>query len=114
MYVCIYLYIFMCGCACVNIAKKSRTVLKQQPQKTKELYLYIYVCVCISIYMYMCVCVHMYVQKAEDDIKAAATEDKGAVYIMRGGGLGSRPKKMYGERLGDGVEYHLMSPTPRC
>ena len=33
--------------------------------------------------------------------------------IKRGGGLGSRPKKMYGERLGDGVEYHLMSPTPR-
>jgi len=33
--------------------------------------------------------------------------------FVRGGGLGSRPKKMYGERLGDGVEYHLMSPTPR-
>ena len=32
---------------------------------------------------------------------------------LRGGGLGSRPKQMYGERLGDGVEYHLMSPTPR-
>jgi len=32
--------------------------------------------------------------------------------VGRGGGLGSRPKKMYGERLGDGVEYHLMSPTP--
>ena len=31
----------------------------------------------------------------------------------RGGGLGSRPKKMYGERLGDGVEYHLIRPTPR-
>ena len=31
----------------------------------------------------------------------------------RGGGLGSRPKKMYGERWGDGVKYHLMSPTPR-
>ena len=31
----------------------------------------------------------------------------------RGGGLGSRPQKMYGERLGDGVEYHLMKPTPR-
>jgi len=31
----------------------------------------------------------------------------------RGGGLGSRPKKMWGERLGDGVEYHLMKPTPR-
>ena len=33
--------------------------------------------------------------------------------VPRGGGLGSRPKKMYGERLGDEVEYHLMSPTPR-
>ena len=33
--------------------------------------------------------------------------------MTRGGGLGSRPKKMYGESLGDGVEYHLMSPTPR-
>ena len=33
--------------------------------------------------------------------------------VRRGGGLGSRPKKMYGERLGDGVEYHLMSPMPR-
>ena len=33
--------------------------------------------------------------------------------MWRGGGLGSRPKKMYGERLGDGVENHLMSPTPR-
>ena len=31
----------------------------------------------------------------------------------RGGGLGSRPKNMYGETLGDGVEYHLMKPTPR-
>jgi len=30
----------------------------------------------------------------------------------RGGGLGSRPKKIYGKRLGDGVE-NLMSPTPR-
>jgi len=34
-------------------------------------------------------------------------------FTWRGGGLGSRPKKMYGERLGDGVEYHLMKPTPR-
>ena len=34
--------------------------------------------------------------------------------LARGGGLGSRPKKMYGERLGDGVEYHLMKATPRC
>jgi len=38
---------------------------------------------------------------------------------LRGEGLGSRPKKIYGERLGDGVEYHLMSaahlpyPSPK-
>jgi len=38
---------------------------------------------------------------------------KWRVCTRRGGGLGSRPKKMYGKRLGDGVEYHLMSPTPR-
>jgi len=37
----------------------------------------------------------------------------GVHVVRRGGGLGSRPKKMYGERLGDGVEYHLMKPTPR-
>ena len=32
----------------------------------------------------------------------------------RGGGLGSRPKKMYGERLGDGVEYIFwgLDPSP--
>ena len=33
-------------------------------------------------------------------------------YEMRGGGLGSRPKKMCGERLGDGVEYHLWALRP--
>jgi len=33
--------------------------------------------------------------------------------LSRGGGLGSRPKNMYGETLGDVVEYHLMNPTPR-
>ena len=38
---------------------------------------------------------------------------KRTLNVMRGGGLGSSSKKMYGERLGDGVEYHLMSPTPR-
>ena len=37
------------------------------------------------------------------------------VGMVRGevGGWGRDPKKMYGERLGDGVEYHLMKPTPR-
>ena len=42
-----------------------------------------------------------------------AVKDAIVKVSLRGGGLGSRPKKMYGERLGDGVEYHLMKPTPR-
>jgi len=50
--------------------------------------------------IYICMCLHTHILSATD--------------MRRGGGLGSRPKKMYGERLGDGVEYHLMSPTPRC
>ena len=50
--------------------------------------------------IYICMCLHPHILSATD--------------MRRGGGLGSRPKKMYGERLGDGVEYHLMSPTPRC
>jgi len=36
-----------------------------------------------------------------------------SIVLWRGGGLGSRPKKMYRERLGDGVEYHFMKTTPR-
>ena len=53
------------------------------------------------MYIYMYIYIHIRVKP----IPPAAT--------LRGGGLGSRPKKMYGERLGDGVEYHLMNPTPR-
>ena len=33
--------------------------------------------------------------------------------MTRGGGLGSRPKKNVRGEIGDGVEYHLMKPTPR-
>jgi len=55
-----------------------------------------YVCVSNTCGFYMCV-----------------LRERRDVLGRRGGGLGSRPKKMYGERLGNGVEYHLMSPTPR-
>ena len=54
----------------------------------------------ISICMHMCVFVYPFIFLPFESAR-------------RGGGLGSRPKKMYGERLGDGVEYHLMKPTPR-
>jgi len=46
-------------------------------------------------------------------LAARGVSDVAYAPVKRGGGLGSRPKKMYGERLGNGVEYHLMSPTPR-
>ena len=36
--------------------------------------------------------------------RASLTERWGAVV---------ETQKMYGERLGDGVEYHSMKPTPR-
>jgi len=56
-------------------------------------------------------------REREESARMRARERKrerhGESVCVRRGGLGSRPKKIYGERLGDGVEYHLMSPTPR-
>ena len=63
------------------------------------------VCMYVGVYIYMYSCTYP-ASPAPADISAL-------VDMARGGGLGSRPKKMYGERLGDGVEYHLMKPTPR-
>ena len=61
-----------------------------------------YICVVIYVHIYI------YISILSNEMYMLSTD----VY-RRGGGLGSRPKKMYGERLGDGVEYHLMKPTPR-
>ena len=36
-----------------------------------------------------------------------------SAHNMERWGAGVETQKMYGERLGDGVEYHIMSPTPR-
>jgi len=58
-------------------------------------------------YIYICFSSYVYTSLLTCSARHTATR------IARGGGLGSRPKKMYVERLGDGVEYHLMSPTPR-
>jgi len=66
------------------------------------------VCVCVCVYarVLVRVCVYVYVYSYVHCPSHLSQR-------VRGGGLGSRPKKMYGDRLGDGVEYHLMSPTPR-
>jgi len=60
-------------------------------------------CICLSIVSRALSACH---------VNAVSWHLSPCLHQTRGGGLGSRPKKMYGERLGDGVEYHLMSPTP--
>ena len=68
-------------------------------------------CICICVYI-LHVCVHVYTPFVYAYMRTHPLYLCTRVYT-RGGGLGSRPKKMYEEYLGDGVEYHLMSPTPR-
>ena len=64
-----------------------------------------------------CIYIQLYTRIHTNYMDGTSYQFCGCIYLyprqMRGGGLGSRPKKMYGERLGDGVETHLMSPTPR-
>ena len=71
------------------------------------MYVHIFVYTYTFMYIHMCIyvgiCIYTYIVRLWRDLSVA----------WRGGGLGSRPKKMYGERLGDGVEYHLMKPTLR-
>jgi len=66
----------------------------------------------LCVRAYVCVCAHARVCIYEFTLVCICLIALNRVQ-MRGGGLGSRPKKWYGERLGDGVEYHLMKPTPR-
>ena len=88
--ICIYVYLCDTIFFCLHIYAFTR-------HKCKRIYIFVY-CAChlqynltnVYVYLYLC-----------------------TLLTRRGGGLGSRPKKMYGERLGDGVEYHLMKPTPR-
>ena len=85
------------------------------------IYIYIYIYVYIYIFIYICV-QHLHVHRRQSleltppPPIAYATSASASVIFRhetRGGGLGSRPKNVYGETLGDGVEYHLMKPTPR-
>jgi len=80
--------VFVCVCVC-DVTGLS----------TRQLRL-VFVCVCVCD---VCMCGYLCVLLYRE------SQSK----LRRGRGLGSRPKKMYGERWGDGVEYHLMKPTPR-
>ena len=82
----VYVYVYvvcLCVCVCVCACACVRVCLREY------IYMYIFICmsayisnayICINVYQYVCIYAYMY----------------------------TRPKKMYGERLGDGVEYHLM------
>jgi len=75
------------------------------------MHVYIYMYVCVYIYVY----IHTYMYLSLS-LSLCSFRDKYTYIsrvVQRGGGLGSRPKNMYGERLGDGVEYNLMKSTPR-
>jgi len=106
LYMCVHVYVYTHVCLCICI------------------YVYIYVCVyitakydgtivivCIYTYMYICMYVHIHIYIY---IYIYITAEYDGTVVWRGGRLGSSTKKMYGERLGDGVEYRLMSPTPCC
>jgi len=76
------------------------------------LYIYIYIYTYIYTYIYMHICIGVTFCMTLIHMCDMTRLYVARRSIERGGRLGSRPKKMYGERLGDGVEYHLMSPTP--
>jgi len=75
-------------------------LMLEKEQVYMDVYTYIYICIYVLNFKHDLLRMRM---------RGSAPSDDGE----RSGGLGSRPKKMYGERLGDGVEYHLMKPTPR-
>jgi len=80
----------------------------------RHTYLYVYICTSTHMHTYPYTCAHTCTRNPRYTLNLNSRPmTKHPIPLPKGGGLGSRPTKMYGERLGDGVEYHLMSPTPR-
>jgi len=104
MYTCIYIYVhtYTCKLKCIHSCERWGAGVQNQKNVRGEIGGWGRVpfngdSICTRVYTYMYIRIHVNLN----------------VYIAaRGGGLGSRPKKMYGERLGDGVEYHSMET--RC
>jgi len=110
VYTCMYMYLYTRVYICMYV--QLFIWCFQAPMSKRPCMRYIYINICICIYIYICMYIHAYFR-----LCAITYLCMRRAYVCsptsRGGGLGSRPKKMYGERLGDGVEYHLMRPTPR-
>jgi len=106
-YVCVRTYMFVRAYIIMCLYDFHYNALSPRPTDLPpQMYMRVrgYECTHMGVYArpYVCVRGHSFVLPSR--ARSAG---------MSGWGLGSRPKKMYGERLGDGVEYHLMSPTPR-
>ena len=129
VYIYIYIYIYICIYVCVYIYTYIYICIYTQTYdlhssshaghtgfaNSASSILCLPTCTCVFI------CATWFIQSCDmtysivrhDSFKCATWLILMRANKARGAGLGSRPKKMYGERLGDGVEYHLMSPTPR-
>ena len=98
---------------CVYVhTHRSRYVQRNEHMKTETKRAYIRIGTTASKKR-ISVCVFNWVPPGIEHMKMTIEQMKICSLSRTGGGLGSRPKKMYGERLGDEVEYHLMKPTPR-
>jgi len=136
---CCDICIFICtvcvhACVCMRDGEGWHTAHTHTSAHTHKCHkYYLYLCVCavrVRIYIHMervrespswlpfslpfCFPPLSLPSCQQEDLSSSLSFLSPFLALSRGGGLGSRPKKMYGKRLGDGVEYHLMSPTPRC
>ena len=123
--VCVYVFVCVCVCVCVSLSLSlslSLSIAHAHTQtNTHTLRQAIRIARCFTfggakgVFMYVCVCLSLsfsFSLPLPLSLSHSTWGDWNSE-MLRGGGLGSRPKKIYGERLGDGVEYHLMKPTPR-
>ena len=110
IHVYIHTYIYMCVCVCVCVCVRACNHKSHQTQRICKKNMSHLMGFMIGTYYYQILLTN---PMSRIRVPMSSRMKIGWHRMSRGGGLGSRPKKMYGERLGDGVEYHLMSPTPR-
>jgi len=128
VYVCVCLYVCVCVCVCmyayVCVCLYVCVYVSAAAQRTQEVSSVFFLFFLFSIlYPPLSWASYLQLPSAHKSLSYffhtyvgashTATVNAFSSVFGRGGGLGSRPKKWYGERLGDGVEYHLMKPTPR-
>ena len=97
--VCVCVFVRVCVFVCISVCVSLHIISRRQCSESLSLSLSLSRSVSLPVFSFGIL---------------PECQWSGSLSLERWGGLGSRPKKMYVERLGDGVEYHLMRPTPRC